>query len=119
MGIFAVFLSTIFTVSKDILSKGLAFRIDGMTSTFSSFAFALPFYVILLAALCVMGYDIFTFSSTFWLLVLARSITDVFAEGMKMYSFAHGDMSLVTVIFSLSPLCVLALSPFLTDDQIS
>jgi len=57
---------------------------------------------------------------TFWWLVLARAITDVFAEGMKMYSFTHGDMSLVTIIFSFSPLCVLAFTPlFLPNDHLS
>ena len=119
MGIFAVFLSTIFSTTKDILSKKLAARIDGTTSTFSSFAFALPFYCVVLGVLWYYGCDIFNFSSAFWGLVVARAVTDVFAEGMKMYSFAHGDMSLVTVIFSLSPLFVLALSPVFTNDQIS
>src|SRR5438874_2149333 len=104
MGIFAVFLSTVFMTSKDILSKKLAVRIDGTASTFASFAFAIPFYLIVLAGLWLLGHDIFTFSATFWLLVLFRALTDVFAEGMKMYSFAHGDISLVTIVFSFSPL---------------
>ena len=119
VGVAAVFVSTIFASLKDILSKGLAVRIDGMTSTFSSFAFALPFYVIVLGVLFVLGHDLFAFSPIFWWLVAGRAITDVFAEGMKMYSFAHGDISLVTIIFSLSPLCVLAPTPIFTNDSIS
>ncbi|HYV38861.1 MAG TPA: EamA family transporter, partial [Gemmataceae bacterium] len=119
MGIFAIFLSTIFSTSKDILSKKLAVRIDGTASTFASFGFALPFYLIVLAFLWFMGYDIFTFSAAFWVLVLFRALTDVFAEGMKMYSFTHGDISLVNIIFSFSPLCVLALTPLLKNDKLS
>jgi len=43
MGIIAVFLSTIFSTTKDVLSKKLSVQIDGMASTFASFGFALPF----------------------------------------------------------------------------
>jgi drug/metabolite transporter (DMT)-like permease len=119
MGILAALLSAIFSTSKDIVSKKLSVRIDGTASTFASFGFALPFYVILLAALGFLGHDIFTFEATFWWLVVARAVTDVFAEWTKMYAFVHGDISLVTIIFSISPLCVLVLSPFLTGDPLS
>ena len=91
MGIVAALLSAVFSTSKDIISKKMAVRIDGAASTFASFAFALPFYLIVLAVLGLAGYDIFHFSMTFWWLVLARALTDSFAEGMKMYAFAHGD----------------------------
>jgi drug/metabolite transporter (DMT)-like permease len=117
MGIFAALLSAIFSTSKDVLSKKLAVRIDGTASTFASFAFAIPFYLIVLAGLWLLGHDIFTFSLTFWWLVLARALTDTFAEGMKMYAFSHGDISLVSILFSASPLLVLALSPLLTSDE--
>jgi drug/metabolite transporter (DMT)-like permease len=46
-------------------------------------------------------------------------VTDVFAEWMKMYAFAHGDISLVTIMFSFSPLWVVALTPLLTNDHLS
>lgn len=36
-----------------------------------------------------------------------------------MYAFAHGDISLVSIIFSISPLFVLAFTPMLTNDQLS
>jgi drug/metabolite transporter (DMT)-like permease len=50
---------------------------------------------------------------------VARALTDSCAEGMKMYAFAHGDISLVTLFFSMSLLFVLVLSPLLTDDDLS
>jgi drug/metabolite transporter (DMT)-like permease len=119
MGVVAALLSAVFSTSKDVVSKRLTVHIDGTASTFASFAFALPFYLIVLAALGLLGYNIFAFSVAFWWLVLARALTDVFAEGMKMYAFAHGDISLVSILFSLSPLYVLAISPLLDRDQVS
>jgi drug/metabolite transporter (DMT)-like permease len=119
MGILAALLSAVFSTSKDIVSKKLTVHIDGTASAFASFAFALPFYVVVLAVLGWLGYDLFGFSEVFWWLVLARALTDVFAEGMKMYAFAHGDISLVTIVFSLSPFWLLAMSPLLTADELS
>jgi drug/metabolite transporter (DMT)-like permease len=118
MGIFAALLSAVFSTSKDIVSKKLTVKIDGTASAFASFAFALPFYLIVLLMLWLLGYNIFTFTQAFWLLVLARALTDVFAEWLKMYAFGHGDISLVNILFSLSPLCLLAMSPLL-DDKLS
>jgi drug/metabolite transporter (DMT)-like permease len=118
MGIIAVLLSCVFVTSKDVLSKKLAVRIDGTASTFASFAFALPFYLLVLAVMWALDYDIFHFTATFWSLVVLRAVTDVFAEWMKMYAFAHGDISLVSIVFSFSPLIVLLLSP-MTGDTLS
>src|SRR4029077_16907185 len=87
MGILAALLSAVFSTSKDIVSKKLTVKIDGTASAFASFAFALPFYLVVLTVLGLMGYNIFAFSIAFWWLVLARALTDVFAEGMKMYAF--------------------------------
>jgi drug/metabolite transporter (DMT)-like permease len=119
MGILAALFSAFFSTSKDVISKKLAMRIDGTASTFASFGFALPFYLVVLGALYLIGFDLFHFSVAFWWLVLLRALSDVGAEGMKMYSFAHGDIGLVTILFSLSPLFLLVLSPLLTDDPFS
>jgi drug/metabolite transporter (DMT)-like permease len=119
MGLLAALLSTIFSSSKDLMSKRLAYRLDGTVSTFASFAFALPFYLILLAVLWLGGAETFTWSSAFWLLVLLRSLTDTFAEWMKMHAFAHGDLSLVAMVLSVSPLLLLITSPLLTGDPLS
>jgi hypothetical protein len=89
-----------------------------MTSTFASFAFALPFYIAALAVLGWLGVEGFERSLPFLVLILLRSITDTFAEGMKMYAFAHGDISIVATFFSLSPLLLLVTSPLITGDPL-
>jgi drug/metabolite transporter (DMT)-like permease len=118
MAFFAALLSAVFSSSKDLLSKRLAFRLDGTTSTFASFTFALPFYVLLLAVLYALGFEAFTWSLPFLVLVLLRSITDTFAEWLKMHALAHGDISVVATFFSLSPLLLLITSPLITRDPL-
>jgi drug/metabolite transporter (DMT)-like permease len=53
------------------------------------------------------------------MLVLARSVSDVFAEGFKMRAFANGDISLVTSFLALSPLFLAFLSPYITGDRVT
>jgi drug/metabolite transporter (DMT)-like permease len=119
MGFLAALLSAVFSSSKDLLSKRLSFQLDGTASTFASFAFALPFYVVVFAVLYVWGEERFEWSLFFLMLVLLRSVTDTFAEWMKMYAFAHGDISMVASFFSLSPLFLLITSPLITGDPLS
>jgi drug/metabolite transporter (DMT)-like permease len=118
MGFLAATLSAVFSSCKDLLSKRLAFRLDGTSSTFASFAFALPFYIPALAFLYWLGLEDFERSVPFLVLILLRSITDTFAEGMKMHAFAHGDISIVATFFSLSPLLLLITSPLITGDPL-
>ncbi len=119
MGLLAALLSAVFSSAKDLMSKRLAFRLDGTVSTFASFAFALPFYLLLLTLLTLLGHGTFTFSSAFLGLVLLRSLTDTFAEGMKMHAFVHGDLSVVVLVLSLSPLLLLITSPLITRVPVS
>jgi drug/metabolite transporter (DMT)-like permease len=119
MGIFLSLLSSLFATSKDLLSKRLALQLDATVSTFASFAFALPYYAATLGVLYVLGYEQLDYSLAFLVLVLLRSVTDTFAEGMKMYALAYGDISVVSSFFSLSPLFLLLLSPWITGDAIS
>lgn len=119
MGLFAAFLSALFSATKDLVSKRLAFRLHGTVSTFASFAFALPFYLLLIAALLLWKGTAFELPEAFLLLVVLRSITDAFAEGMKMHAFNHGDISVVASFFSVSPLFLLFLSPLITGDSVS
>src|SRR5262245_32422985 len=119
MGFVAAVLSAFFSSSKDLLSKRLAFHLDGTVSTFASFGFALPFYVLVLAVLYLLGVETFECSFLFLMLVLLRSITDTFAEWLKMYAFAHGDISVVATFFSLSPLFLLITSPLITHDPLA
>lgn len=116
MGLFASLLSVLFSTAKDLVSKGLSFRLDGTTSTFASFAFALPFYGVLLAVLASLGLESFNLAASFLTLVLLRSLTDSFAEGMKMHALAAGDLSIVALFSSISPLFLLFTSPLITED---
>jgi drug/metabolite transporter (DMT)-like permease len=101
------------------MSKRLAYRLDGTVSTFASFAFALPFYLVLLVILWQLGAESFTCSLAFLTLVLLRSLTDTVAEWMKMHAFAHGDLSIVAMVLSLSPLVLLVTSPLITGDPLT
>src|SRR5262245_15172062 len=119
MGLFASLLSAVLAASKDLVSKRLASRLDGTASTFASFAYALPYYALVLAALFLLGQETFTCSVSFLVLVLLRSVTDALAEGLKMHALAHGDISVVACFLSLSPLFLLLTSPLLTGDPLS
>ncbi len=119
MGFLFSLASAVLSASKDLISKGLAYKLDGTLSTFASFAYALPFYVVLLVVVQSLGLETWVWVTNFWLLVLLRSITDVFAEGMKMHALAHGDISIVALFFSLSPVLLMISSPVLTDEPIT
>jgi drug/metabolite transporter (DMT)-like permease len=116
MGLLAAFLSTVFAASKDLVSKRLASRLHGTVSTFASFAFALPFYLVALLAFALLGQNPVVPSWFFVQLVLLRALTDSFAEGMKMYALALSDISLVASFMSLSPIFLLFLTPLITHD---
>ena len=116
MGLIAALASAVLASAKDLVSKRLAFRLDGTASTFASFAYALPFYVLILAFLYYLGLEMFVLSWAFLLLVLLRAITDTLAEWLKMSAFTYGDVSLVVCFFSLSPVMMLFTSPLITGD---
>jgi len=119
MGLLASLLSATLAAAKDLVSKKLAFQIDGTTSTYASFAYALPYYLVVLFGLWLMGIEVFTWSLAFFALVFLRAVTDTLAEAMKMHAFAHGDISLVATFFSISPLFLLITSPLITGDPVS
>src|SRR5579859_4069813 len=119
MGLLLAFVASTLATAKDLLSKRLASRLDGTASTFASFAFALPFYVVALAVLRLLGLEVFTWSLPFLGLVLLRSSTDTIAEGLKMHAFNHGDISIVATFFSLAPLFLLFTSPLITGDRLT
>jgi drug/metabolite transporter (DMT)-like permease len=111
-------MSAVFSSGKDVLSKRVSFRLDGTASTFASFAFALPFYLLVLGILHFREHDPYTISSAFLTLLLLRSITDTFAEWLKMHALAHGDLSVVSLFFAMSPLLLLVTSPLITGDPL-
>jgi drug/metabolite transporter (DMT)-like permease len=105
--------------SKDLVSKKLASVLDGTASSFASFLFALPFYVLLLTGLWLMGKESFMITTPFLILVVLRAITDSATEWFKMSAFSVGDISLVAPIIALFPIFLLVVSPIINHDQVS
>ncbi len=119
MGIIAAFFATAFSSTKDLLSKKISFSVDGTSSAFASFAFALPFYLLLLIGLVVFAPGQLAITGPFFFYVILRCSSDVLAETCKMHSFTHGDISLLGNFLSLSPLFLLLTSPIITGDAIT
>lgn len=119
IGVSCALLSAIFSSSKDFVSKKVSFNVDGTTSAFASFFFALPYYVLALAVAYLFGKETLAITAGFGGYVLARSLTDVCAEWCKMNAFACGDLSLVVLFLSLTPLMLLVTSPIITGDPLS
>jgi drug/metabolite transporter (DMT)-like permease len=118
MGVIAALLCACTSTAKDIVSKAVASKVHPDTSTFASFAYALPFYGVIFAVLHLLGGEGVRLSQTFLLLVLLRGISDVFAEGCKMRALNAGDVSLVSGLLSLSPVILALISPFITGDTV-
>ena len=119
MGIFWALISTVFSTAKDVVSKKLSYDVDGTVSSFASFIYALPYYFVLLLVLWLSGQETFEVAPTFFIWIVLRSLTDTCAEWLKMHALAHGDLSVVTSLFSLYPLMLLFTSPIITGDQLS
>lgn len=119
MGILLTFISAVFAASKDLVSKKIAFSVGGTVSAFASFAFAIPFYLLLLLVLGALGLETFELSRAFLILVLLRALCDSGAEWLKMHAFTHGDISFLACFISLNTLFTLLLSPFITGDPLS
>lgn len=117
-GYLAAILSTFFASAKDIVSKRLSFSVDGTVSAFASFFFALPYYLVFLLVLFLFGKESFTISSAFLRYVILRSITDTFAELLKMHALSCGELSVVANLLSLSPLFLIVTSPMITGDKL-
>lgn len=119
MGFLVTIFSALCSAAKDVVSKSLASRVHSDVSTFASFLFALPFYVLTVIVASLAGLEPLAFSGAFLYLVVARSITDVFAESFKMKALASGDLSLVSTFLSFSPILLAIMSPFITGDHVT
>ena len=119
MGIFFAIFSAFLQTARDLVSKKVSFNVDATVSAFACFAFAIPFYLILIPFLWVLGYEDFSISSTFIYLVLIRSLIDSLAEWLRMHAYAEADISVVNCFLALTPLFVLITSPVITGDHIS
>ena len=118
-GVLVALLSTLFVTAKDVTSKSLAFRVDGTVSAFASFAFALPYYFVVLLVLHLCGVESFAVKSGFFLFIIFRALSDTLAEWMKMHALTEGDLSLVTALLSLYPAILLITSPLITGDPLT
>lgn len=119
MGFLLALFAATFGTAKDIVSKKLSFNVDGSTSAFASFAFAMPGYLLLLLIGVLNGHEYFSVTSMFWVYVICRSLTDTVAESTKMYALSHGELSAVVSIISLHPVFTLFTSPLLTGDPVT
>jgi uncharacterized membrane protein len=119
MGVIAALLCAFTSTAKDLVSKSVASRIHPDLSTFASFIYTLPYYIAIFIAASALGVEVSSFSTTFFLLVLLRGISDVFAEGFKMRALEAGDVSLVIGLLSLSPLIITFFTPLLTNDEVT
>lgn len=118
IGYLAALLSAVFASSKDLVSKKLSFSVDGTTSAFASFLFAIPYYLICMVALSIVGVKWWLYSGNFVEFVVLRSVTDTVAEITKMYAFMFADISLLACVYAVYPLMLLILSPLLTGDPL-
>jgi drug/metabolite transporter (DMT)-like permease len=116
LGFVFIFAASAFMVSKDIVSKSLATDLKGGVSAFASFAFSIPWYVLALVVLFALGFEDFAFKEGFLLLVVARSITDTFAEAFRMSAFRYGELSQVSSFLAISPVFILLFEPYLVGD---
>lgn len=116
MGLLACLFAAIFSSSKDLYSKKISLSVVGIHSAFASFVFALPFYCFAIGISWLFGYESFVLGTSFWWLVLARSLTDAVAEWSKMQSMVGADISQIVCFLSLAPLFLLVSSPLITGD---
>lgn len=116
--LFAVIACLVQTL-KDSVSKKIALSVDGLVSSVASFAYALPYYFVLLPLLYFLGLEDFVFSEGFWLFVILRALTDSLAETFKMYAFNFGTLSAVSALMVISKIMTVFLSPIITGDPFS
>lgn len=119
MGLTAACISTFFITAKDTVSKKLASRVDGTTSAFASFLFALPFYLVLLLVLYLLGIEDFAVKEGFFLFIVLRGLSDTCGEWLKMHALGEGDLSVITSFLAMYPIILLFVSPVVTGDPLS
>ena len=111
--------SALMMTAKDVVSKKVSVSVTPRTNTFASFAYALPYYAVLLAGLYALGFESFLVTEGFILFVFLRALSDIFAEGFKMKAFSLTDMSVVASLLALGPVFLLPLSSVIAQDRIS
>lgn len=105
--------------AKDVVSKKVSTRVHPLVSSFASFLFATPFYVLILVLLFSLGFEDFSWKSGFWFYVLLRALSDTAAESGRMLALQRGELSSVGAVIALHPLITLLISPWITGDILS
>ncbi len=118
-GISAALLSAVCATAKDIVSKRLSREVSSSISAFASFLFALPYYLVLLLALYLLGLEDFAVEGAFFTFILLRGVSDTAAEWMKMHALGTSDLSFVACFLALSPAFLIVMSPLLTGEPIT
>jgi len=119
IGIAAALTLACSSTAKDSVSKHLSSKLTGTISTFASFLFAIPFYLVILPILYLLGLETFAVSPLFYRYIALRALSDTGAEWSKMESISRADISLVAAFQSLSPAFLVIFSPLITGDSIS
>jgi uncharacterized membrane protein len=119
LGSLAAVVASLLTVARDVVSKKVSSRVHPFVSSFASFAFAAPFYLLLLGVSWIIGFEDFSWQGSFWFYVFLRAATDTVAEGSRMLAFKDGELSSVSAIFSLHPVITLIFSPLITGDPLN
>lgn len=109
----------VFASAKDILSKKVAFSLSGIASSWASFAFAVPFYLLCMLIGVVTNALTVSFSAEFLFLVTLRALSDAFFETSKMTALKIGELSQLVIAMQLIPIAMLFLSPLVTGDPLS
>lgn len=113
----AAFFSAALATAKDTVSKKVSGDVSSNLSSFASFLFPLPFYLLFLAICLPMGWESITLSAVFLRYVFFRTLTDVVAETSKMRAFSTGELSVVSGIVALHPLVALIVAPYITGES--
>lgn len=119
LSIFSALVASILVAAKDVVSKKVSTAVNPLVSSFASFLFAIPYYLLILAVLWMLGIEDFTFNAGFWSFVVLRALSDTCAESGRMLALKRGEFSSVASIISLHPIITLIISPLITGDQIN
>ena len=119
LGIISALASAVFMTAKDTISKKVASLVDGSVSTFASFAYAIPYYLIIIAIFYPLGLEKFATKEGFFVFIIFRALSDSCGEWFKMQALKYGDLSLVVSLLALYPAILLVTSQLVTHDVVS
>lgn len=117
--ILAALAASALATAKDVVSKIVSTQVHPLVSSFASFLFAIPFYLVILLVLWCFGLENFSWQGGFVSYVFARALTDTAAESGRMLALKRGELSSVAAVIALHPLITLFTSPLITGDALN